>query len=110
MMTFDQFVMSPVRNAWITAGRGDRLSMYIRKPMPHGPRAAIGVDFELANLSAEHPGHGALTGFLDRWEPHYSFLVECIVNPRLHGYLIGRGYVNYRDVCGVFPDLYKPKG
>lgn len=110
MMTFDQFILSPVRNAWVTAGRGMKLDLYVRKSLPFGPRSNIGVEIELANLSAEHPGHGALTAFLDRWEPHYGLLVECIVNPRLFDYLKRRGYRHFPGTRGVMlADLYKVK-
>lgn len=84
-MTFEEFINTKVRNFWIEEPGG--LAIYVRKSILPGRG-----DYELANMSAEHPGNGALTKFLDKYEKHYSFLVENVFNPRLAKFLERRGY------------------
>lgn len=106
-MTFDDFIEENkrfkygVRNAWITF---PGLSLYVRVSVrPH-------IDIDLANMSAQSPGRGALTSFLDRYEAGYSFCVECVHNKDLRKYLLRRGYtmypVNYEREA---PSFYKIK-
>jgi hypothetical protein len=71
------------------------IRIYVRK----GWRPRHG-DYVLANMEATTPGKGALTKFLDTWEPKYQFSVEQILNERLIPYFERRGYV-YES--GKFP-------
>lgn len=84
-MTFEQFINSKIRNAWIE--ESGELALYVRKSiLPHRG------DIEIANMSAATPGNGALTTFLDKYENEYSFFIENVLNPRLSQYLERRGY------------------
>ena len=93
-MNFKEFTQSGLPNAWI---KEPGVDLYVRKSIrPY--------DFDLANLSAVHPGHGAFTRFLDAHEPHYTFFVENIMNQRLVGYLLKRGYTVATN-CPDFPSM-----
>lgn len=83
-MNFEQFLASPLRNAWI---KEPGLHIYIRRSIRKG------ADIDLAALKATRPGKGKLTAFLDKYESKYVFFVECIFNARLVGYLERRNYV-----------------
>lgn len=83
-MTFLQFTRTKMRSAWLRERGG--LSLYVRRSF--WPTR----DYELANMSADVPGRGALTRFLDRYEPRFQFYVEAVLNPRLIAYLARRGY------------------
>lgn len=93
-MNFKEFTQSSLPNAWI---KEPGIDLYVRKSIRP-------CDFDLANLSAVHPGHGAFTRFLDAYEPHFTFFVENIMNQRLISYLGKRGYKIY-DVNNGFPNM-----
>jgi len=87
-------------SAWISE---PGIRIYIRK----GWLATHG-DYVLANMEARKPGKGALTAFLDRWEPHYRFSIENVINPRLIPYFERRGYtsVNWKGFrCMLGPTV-----
>ena len=83
-MDLKEFLNSPIRNVWIEE---PGIGIYVRKSI------RIGVDIDLANMEADEPGKGALTLFLDKYEPHHVFCVEGVLNPRLVPYLVRRGYL-----------------
>ena len=82
-MNFDEFLDSPFRNLWIEE---PGIMIYVRKPWTDGD------PIQLANMSADVPGQGSLTAFLDQKEPYHSFYVENVLNERLKDYLLRRGY------------------
>lgn len=91
-MSFTDFRASRLSSAWVDEPR--RLTVYVRR-IPDALRVLrAGCDFDLANMSAAKPGNGALTAFLDKWEPTYRFYVENVMNARLFDYLKRRGYIN----------------
>jgi hypothetical protein len=91
MLSFEQFIASGFRNQWISE---PGIDMYVRIALPFYSRYVEStVDYDLANLVAVNPGNGALTRFLNRYEPLYGFRVESILNPRLIPYLERRGYI-----------------
>lgn len=93
-MNFREFTKSSLPNAWV---KEPGVALYVRKSIrPY--------DFDLANLSANHPGHGAFTRFLDENEPHFTFFVENIMNQRLVGFLMKRGY-NIVTNCPDSPSM-----
>jgi hypothetical protein len=98
-MNFDQFRLGMwPRNAWI---REPGIRIYVRRSIPGRE-----TDIDLANMEATTPGKGALTAFLDRYEPTHRFYIEQIVNPRLGDFFARRGYqwVDNRPL-----DMRKPK-
>lgn len=106
-MTFAQFIRhGKMRRAWLRERGG--LSIYVRRSIFFPNR-----DYELANMAADVPGRGALTRFLDRYEPRFTLLVEGVSTPRLVEYLARRGY---RCVwchegictCGIPPNMIGP--
>lgn len=82
-MNLKQFLSSSLRNQWI---REPGIDLYVRRSI------RMGIDIDLASLSADKLGNGAFTSFLDKYEPYHVFYVECIHNPRLVPYLAKRGY------------------
>jgi hypothetical protein len=100
-MNFTEFTESGAPNAWI---KEPSLNLYVRNTKHINFRT---TDFDLANLSALHPGHGAFTLFLDTYEPNHTFFVEHIMNKRLVGYLMERGY-EVVTTCPDFPSMQKP--
>jgi hypothetical protein len=111
-VTFEEFAGEGARRGWVprTAWvQEPGIRLYLRRP-PHGLRP-VGVDFDLASMDAHPTGNGALTRFLDRYEPEYGFYVENLLNDRLVGYLERRGYRRFswhetqRDIC-----MYRPRG
>ena len=94
-MKFETFIDSKWNNYWIKEGT---LNIYVRKT-PAIFKAKWG-DFQLASLSNDNPGHGDLARFLNKWEKHYQFYVENVLNPRLEVFLLGRSYVAVNEkVC-----------
>jgi hypothetical protein len=84
-MSFDEFVVfRSMRNSWV---QEPGIELYVRRSIP-----SRGTDFDLANMNADRPGSGALTAFLDKYEPLYSFYIENLLNPRLVPYFEKRGY------------------
>ena len=97
-MNFNEFISSKLRNAWI---KEPGIEIYVRKSISlhnHG-------DFELASMQAKAPGKGALTRFLNKYEPLYSFYVENIQNMRLERMLTRRGY-KYANIYAI-PSMIK---
>lgn len=82
-MNFTNFLDSKFRNFWI---KEPGIDIYVRRSIRKG------IDIDLANMEAVVLGQGALTRFLDKYEPHHVFCVENIHNPRLPDYLTRRGY------------------
>lgn len=98
-MRFSEFRKSKARNAWI---KEPGIEIYVRRSIIEDS------DFDLANMQATKPGKGALTKFLDRYEPRYRFYFENVYNERLQAYLLRRGYVLVsRDPH--FPCFLKPR-
>lgn len=94
-MNFSKFIALDFKNAWI---KEPGLDIYIRKCLLP-TRCA---DYELANMTATRPGKGALTVFLDKYEPLYSFYIENVLEQRLVDYFSRRGYVPEKE---TFDDL-----
>lgn len=92
-MDFETFTKQHMVNrSWIKEGEGkQRLRIYVRRTY-EGLRDVYG-DYQLANITAVSPGNGGLTRFLNKWEPHYTFYVENVLNVGLRRYLERRGYV-----------------
>ena len=84
-MNFEQFAKSNFRNSWV---KEPGIEIYIRRCLLTSRNA----DFEIANMVAKTPGKGALTKFLDKYEPEYAFFIECVLNKRLWTYFERRGY------------------
>lgn len=83
-MTFAEFTThTKMRSAWL---REPGLSIYVRRSF--WPTR----DYELANVSADEPGAGAFTRFLERFEPRFLLYVEVVSTRRLIEYLERRGY------------------
>lgn len=95
-MTFEEFIDYRGHSQWV---REPGINIYMRKPLiaSHG-------DIELANMSADSPGKGALTRFLNKYESICRFYVENIFNERLIAYLERRGYritISNGQVCAL---------
>jgi hypothetical protein len=86
--TFEEFAHSR-RPHW---GRADVVEPGIKIYVRRSAMLVHAADFELASLNATVPGGKALTRFLDKYEPRFSFLVENIHEPRLVPFLLKRGY------------------
>ena len=85
------------------------LTLYVRRSMVAGRSIrGPGIQFDIANVSADYPGKGAFTRFLDLYEPQYGFYMELVHNERLEAYLRRRGYVNHPRCWGRAPNLIKP--
>ena len=98
MHSFDHFLKDIWRNAWV---REPGIELYVRKSIRKG------VDIDLANMNADVLGQGALTRFLDKYEPHHVFCVENIHNPRLPAYLERRGYLQLAGSEGAISMVSK---
>ena len=84
-MDFQRFIESKMRNAWIVE---PGIEIYVRISLP-----SRGTDYDLATAVAASTGRGALTRFLDTWEPRYSFYIENVLDPdRLGKFFLNRGY------------------
>lgn len=94
-MNFEKFRDSSWRNYWIREGT---LNIYVRKT-PEQFKKKWG-NFQLASLSNDNPGKGDLKKFLDKWEKHYQFYIENVLNPRLEKFFLKRLYkpVN-KEIC-----------
>ncbi len=108
-MDFKQYAFlavgnSRVRGTWI---REPGISIYVRKSVPGRE-----TDFDLASMEADEQGGGALTQFLDKYEPHCRFYVENVLTKRLVEYFKRRGYT-IDDRAGqdteVAPSLRGPR-
>jgi len=106
-MKFEQFIVGKEDRAWV---RAPGLSIYVRRAASRirginirGP----GVDFELASMDATKPGNGALTKFLDKYEPQFGFFVQSIINERLQAYLARRGYTVVSHESNPAPDMVR---
>jgi hypothetical protein len=84
-MSFEQFAVSTARNERI---REKGITIYVRRTYGHRHNA----DFELATFSADQPGNGALTAFMNKYGEKYTFYVENILEDRLVGFFQKRGY------------------
>lgn len=83
--SFEQFAVSTERNEHI---REKGITIYVRRPFGHTHNA----DFELATFSADKPGSGALTAFMDKYSDKYTFYIENILEDRLVEFFQKRGY------------------
>lgn len=98
--SFEQFAVSNSRNEHV---REKGITIYVRRSFGHIHNA----DFELASLSADKPGNGALTAFMDKYGDRYTFYVENILEDRLVGFFQKRGYrivgehINDPDRCMI---------
>ena len=82
-LDFAYFLGTKLRSLWI---REPGIDIYVRRSV------RLGVEIDIATINADEPGKGAFTRFLDKYEPHHIFYVECIHEPRLVPYLARRGY------------------
>lgn len=81
------------RSGWV---HGGGLKLYLRRGY-HMINGEIRLCLDVANVTADNPGRGAFTAFLDWLEPTVqphsaAIFVESILNPSLHTYLEKRGY------------------
>ena len=86
--SFEDFIgprCKHLRSAW-TYEPG--IELYFRRPTGYSHNA----DWELASMKADKPGNGALTAFLDRFEPQFTFMIENVLEDRLAAYFERRGY------------------
>ena len=98
-MTFEQFLKSNQKNAWVDGPK--TLKLYVRRT-PNNPYWLDHYgEIQLANMNAEKMGQGALTDFLNKWEPQFSIFIENVINTRLLGYFEKRGYTQVKS----HPDL-----
>lgn len=85
-------------SAYVQYGR--HLSIYLRKrPM-----------ITIANISMDQEkfmGRGIFTQFLEEIEPFTDVHVENVINPRLHGYLMRRGYRPLTESFDGMPISYE---
>jgi hypothetical protein len=87
--SFEDFLaMTWPTNAWI---REPGLNIYVRKTFRL--RDSVTHTVDLANVTADVPGSGSLTKFLDRYEPGHIFYLENVFETRLREYYERRGYV-----------------
>jgi hypothetical protein len=86
-LNFEQFTKSELKNEWIKEGR---LEIYVRRT-PEGYKDRWG-DYQLASMTNAKPGKGALQNFLNKWERHYQFYIENVLNPRLVKFFLRRNY------------------
>jgi hypothetical protein len=91
-LTFEKFLVSPLNNSWI---KEPGLEIYVRKTKRLD---GIQETIDLANMNAARPGKGALTRFLDRYEPDHIFYLENVFETRLKEYYERRGYVTINDM------------
>jgi hypothetical protein len=109
--SFEAFVLRhpPLRGQWYPWVRASEwisapgLRLYVRRSSPHRR-----TDYDLATANADKPGSGAMTRFLDQYEPLYSFYLENVLEPRLVGYYLRRGYTIVEGTAHC-PCLRKPK-
>jgi hypothetical protein len=97
-MNLEEFINSAWQNFWI---HEPGLQIYIRKT-PKKYKHKWG-DLQLASISAEKPGNGALTRFLDKYEPKYQFYLENVFEERLVKFFQNRGYVILNKIWYPFP-------
>jgi hypothetical protein len=76
-MTFDDFLASPMTNAWL---KEPGMSVYVRKSL-----AYPGL-IDLANINAKKPGKGAYKAFLAQYEATVPFRVENVLTARFADY------------------------
>jgi hypothetical protein len=79
------FLSQPQGNLWVSCGR---LKIYLRK----SPLLTV------ANVTKlpKYQGNGEFTRFLDYIEGRFSCIyIEQVLNERLVGFLLRRGYVEY---------------
>ena len=90
LVTFEQFIASKQQNAWVKGPK--TLNLYVRRT-PNNPywRNHYG-EIQLANMCSDTMGQGALTEFLNKWEPKLDIFIENVINDRLLGYFERRGY------------------
>ncbi len=89
-MNFSEFMNSNYKNFWIKEKKG--LNIYIRKGI-----SPTSGSIELASISADPKGNGALTQFLNKIEESHSVFIENVINERLVVYLKKRGYTRVND-------------
>ena len=99
-MNLLEFSRSPLRSIWL---KEPGLNAYVRKSLYPG------IDIDLANLDALNPGNGALTLFLDTYEPDFTFRVESIHNERLVCYLERRGYTRMKTDSPLQINMQSPR-
>jgi hypothetical protein len=87
-MNFHAFTQDTIGNAWV---KEPGFALYVRRCPDLRVRDRLG-DYTLASMNATKPGKGALTRFLDEWEPKVAFSFENVMNMRLVAYLARRGY------------------
>lgn len=99
VMTFEQFLKSPQRNAWVDGPK--TLKLYVRRT-PNNPYWLDHYgEIQLANMNAGIMGQGALTEFLNKWESKFNIYIENVINDRLLGYFERRGYTQVKS----YPEL-----
>jgi hypothetical protein len=104
-MNFLEFTTTNLRSVHIYE---DGIEIYVRR----GNGFSHNAQFELATLSADEMGKGALTRFLDRHEPLFTFYVENVLDDRLINFFKNRGYrligegFNPADACMITPECW----
>lgn len=98
-LDFAEFIGSMRINAWV---REPGINLYVRRSW----RSTSG-DYHLANMAADIPGAGALTAFLNTYEPRFRFYIENIMEDRLRPFFLKRGYTyttNDYPRCMIGPE------
>ncbi len=109
-INFAVFAASQWVNTWLTE---PGIALYVRRT-PEPLKFQRG-DFQLATLRAHKPGSGALTAFLDRYEPTNQFFIENIMADRLRDFFKRRGYdyapsrhASEYPYCMIGPEPVRP--
>lgn len=92
-MTLAEFIKGPFRNEWI---EDSGLRVYLRKAYHTSDglfcRAGFGdsvATLEIVNVTAEHPGEGCFTAFLNEVERKFARIyIENVLNDRFLTYLV----------------------
>ena len=113
-MTFDQFISQakPLNRAWVTDGN---LDIYVRLALHNcqgsGLKTLDLANFEIADEDLR--GQGEFTRFLEKAERvakelERTVYVESIMNDRLLGFLIRRGYRLVDQWANPAPSVFLP--
>ena len=105
-MSLDAFMVSPLRNAWVSSPGFSAL--YVRKAR-RLLRGSLVDTLDLASMEAAEPGSGALTRLVARLRAKYPsrvLYVESVLNERLPGKLLALGF---ERVPGIEPPCFCDK-
>lgn len=110
-MNIEQFTASKKYNYWL---REKHMNVYVRKSI-HALSHQIAECLDIANIEVDekYRGKGIFTAFLARAEQQAilagkdAVYVESILNPKLLGMLIKRGYTLVPNTNEISPCVFK---